>query len=450
MATAGSSFARWAMGCIGFGVAPAADDDPLFDWLVDHAAELRTLDAADDDFADLEPLAAAIGDARVVQLGEQSHGDGATFLAKTRLIRFLHERLGFDVLAFESGLYDCAVAEAQLADPKVAALAACEQGLFGIWTQSEACQPLFHWLKATHVTAQPLELAGVDCQVTGLASGGYVDALAAAAREHGVALAEEDLARVRGAYARLARGGGPAPSQGAAAQKDESAELLVPLFEELERRFTKADGAADAAARQRRFFARTLRNFRIQMRVAELFGSGKSEDQLEASNLRDIAMGENLVWLVRERYPGRKVIVWAASRHIAHDLATLAFPDGSRGYARMVTMGDIVHRELGDAAYTLLFTAARGRHGSALGSAASVLAEPGAAMLEAQLDRIAPLAFVDLRAARNDPDSPARHPVCARPFGYAPQIGDWSAVADGFLFTAEMTPSLPRAAAARR
>src|SRR2546421_4659909 len=80
-------------------------------WLKDHALAVRSIDPADDDFSDLAPLRDLIGDARVVQLGEQSHGDGATFYAKARLIRFLHERMGFDVLAWESGMLDLRLAE---------------------------------------------------------------------------------------------------------------------------------------------------------------------------------------------------------------------------------------------------------------------------------------------------------------------------------------------------
>src|ERR1700723_2953255 len=76
--------------------------------LKDHAATILSIDPADTDFTDLASLGAVVKDARIVLLGEQTHGEGSTFQAKTRIIKYLHDKMGFEVLAFESGFYDCA------------------------------------------------------------------------------------------------------------------------------------------------------------------------------------------------------------------------------------------------------------------------------------------------------------------------------------------------------
>src|SRR3954466_2480613 len=105
-------------------------------WLRDHTADVRSLDIDDGDYDDLRPLAGWIGQARIVMLGEPSHGDGAAFRARGRLIRYLHERLGFDVLAWESGMFDCARMEAALEDSTVTIERAMSLGLFRIWAES--------------------------------------------------------------------------------------------------------------------------------------------------------------------------------------------------------------------------------------------------------------------------------------------------------------------------
>src|SRR6187401_855230 len=88
--------------------------DPLQEWLAAHAHAIRTVNPQDEDFADLEPIATAIGKARVVQLGEPSHNAGTCFAAKARLIKFLHQRLKFDVVVWESGIYDVSLVDAGL------------------------------------------------------------------------------------------------------------------------------------------------------------------------------------------------------------------------------------------------------------------------------------------------------------------------------------------------
>src|SRR5262245_10969627 len=131
------------------GHTPATDAGPAtvsekerVAWLKKHVAPLRSIDPGDEDFSDLESIRKAIGEARIVYLSEPSHGDGSSFHARTRLIKFLHQKCDFDVLAFESGLYDCRKAWELLREGKMTPREAVSQGVFGIWTGSEQVQPL--------------------------------------------------------------------------------------------------------------------------------------------------------------------------------------------------------------------------------------------------------------------------------------------------------------------
>src|SRR5258708_16952597 len=148
---------------------PVSESDPRVAWLAKNAMRIRSLDVSDADFSDLEGLRAALKGARVVMLGEHRHDEGTALLAKARLVRFLHEQMGFNVLAFESGLYDCPKAWEFVVkgeEPRKA----LSRGVFAIWSESREVQPLFDYIGKEAKGAHPLQLAGVDCQSTGSAA----------------------------------------------------------------------------------------------------------------------------------------------------------------------------------------------------------------------------------------------------------------------------------------
>ena len=72
--------------------ASRAVEQARVDWLAEHAVPFATVEAGHG-FADLEPLKEMIGDARVVGLGEGTHGTREHFQLKHRLVEYLATEL---------------------------------------------------------------------------------------------------------------------------------------------------------------------------------------------------------------------------------------------------------------------------------------------------------------------------------------------------------------------
>jgi erythromycin esterase len=126
-------------------------------------------------------------------------------------------------------------------------------------------------------------------------------------------------------------------------------------------------------------------------------------------------MAENLVWLLEHRYRGEKVIVWAASMHIARDVAAIDTQQEALNYAAYHTMGQGAWDVLKEQMYTIAFTAYDGVLGSP--GNARALAPAVGTSLEGMFHATAvPLSFVDFRSL--PADHWLRKTVISRPLGY--------------------------------
>lgn len=405
--------------------AALAQEDERVRWLAEHAVPLRTIAIHENDMSDLAPLKAAIGGARVVLLGEQTHGDGATFAAKSRLVKFLHREMGFEVLAWESGME-----EMRRLDEAFAAGRSVEEapgiGLFGIWSISQQCQELLGYVRKERVGERPLLTAGFDDQVTTAPSStpfpkkvnGFFDAVDA-----GMLTAEqrESLGRV---FAWLEQR--PGPDRPALPGELGAVRSLLDVVERERERLEAVHGR-----REVRFQERAIGNV---VSFVERMKPG-----VDAFNDRDRRMGENLLFLANEYYKGKKVIVWAASMHNARRVEGLEWVGSANNHRGVRPMGDVLFETMGDGMYSVMFTAYSGRIGRPWSGAAPI-EKAAEGTLEAMLHATGkPYLFVDFRGL---PEGHwLRGPVVARPLGYAPMRGAWPESFDAVVFTDRMYPS---------
>ena len=122
-----------------------ADTSALIPLIRAYAHHLVTVDP-DDDLHDLNPLARIAGDARIVALGESTHGTREFFLLRHRMIRFLVTELGFTLVGIEAGWPECLAINAYVMDGVGDPAAALAQVGYWIW-DTEEFRAVIEWLR---------------------------------------------------------------------------------------------------------------------------------------------------------------------------------------------------------------------------------------------------------------------------------------------------------------
>ncbi len=281
---------------------PPSPDD--LEWLSQHAAPLATVAApvavpADD--SDLRLFADIVGDARIVALGESTHGTREFFQVKHRLLEYLVRELGFRVFAVEAN---------QLAVEKVDRYVRGGEGsardamrtMFAVWN-TQAMLEMVEWMRGWN-EAHPesaVRFVGYDMQDHDVP----FDSLMAYLEENEPALApvlEERL----GEYRRERSYATPQVADTVRARWHRQAESL----------WSEVSGRRDAWLSRSTDRADSLRaEWAVQ--AAELLRQAARFNVALSSPERDSLMAANLEWALRTLAPGARAVVWAHDVHVS-------------------------------------------------------------------------------------------------------------------------------------
>ncbi len=222
---------------------------------------------------DLAAFGKAVGGARIVALGEASHGTREFFQMKHRLLEYLVKEKGFTVFAIEANWPESLAVDRYIktgeGDPRVA-LAGM---YFWTWNTQEVLD-MIEWMRAYNKAAgKPLlSFTSFDMQ------------------QHSVA-AERVSEYLRKTL----------PAEGPALEAAQ-AEKIVTLFD---------------SRRSELIRASSLAAWRDARQAAEIVRQAAASRAPGASaGYRDEMMARNVEWLAGEAYPGEKIVLWAHNGHV--------------------------------------------------------------------------------------------------------------------------------------
>lgn len=377
---------------------------------------------------------------RYVLLGEPTHGDGAVFDEKVRLIKKLHQENQFNTVLFESGFYD---------NFKAWELSQVNQdftlynhSIFSIWTETKAFQELLSYVKEN----PEMKILGVDCQEGELFQKHYLNDLKEVLKKNKNSFTENDFQII-----------------------DKTL-----IYKDLE--YLKDNNIENkklySVYTKFQIALASIKNKDFKTKIIEqTFKSSKAEvdymltiingEKFPVQNPRDLQIAENFIFLQKE-LKDEKLILWAANYHIANDLSTFKTSDVSLDYIKRmhiqekdltehnessleynlnsinelkdaIPMGKILKDYYKDQLFSIAFTAYSGNYLGMHDKETPILAPPKNSIESDLFSKDTPAVLIYL-------DDYFKDEFYSSNLGYFPVLMQWKNVYDGIYYIPKMYP----------
>jgi erythromycin esterase-like protein len=367
-----------------------------------YANVIRSIDPVDTTFTDLNFLVPLLRDKRIICLGEESHYKGEAHLAKSRLIKFLHERMNFDVVLYEAGMYDM---WQMTENAKITGNIKPTEGLYSFWYDTKECENIWDYYEHN----KDIQMGGFDIQITGsLGDSIRIERLGSYLEKHHIdikkfpALTNERELAMCIAFAHIL--------------KDNAQEL-----------WNNLDSIVNLLSKQKhdnmndKICFRYLCGLKENLSYSMKYPAGAPI----RLHIRDSLMADNFVFLTDSIFPHKKIIVWAANMHIVTQNNAFITQYDNLTY---MPMGAYLKSKYGDSLYVICFDSYADRNNEG-----SLMNKNSCKTIEFMFHQSGyQYAFLDFRAVdtisflKNHFASGVNHRI--------PYTGTWSKMADALFF----------------
>jgi hypothetical protein len=160
---------------------------PVTEWVRGNAIRLTTTEAGHG-FQDMEPLKKVVGNARIVSMGEATHGSREFFQLKHRMLEFLATEMGFTIFSIEANMPEAYKLNDFVLKGEGDPAKLIKGMYFWTWDTQEVLD-MVRWMREFNKSGKGrVEFTGFDMQTPNVALGIVQDFVARVDPEYGASL----------------------------------------------------------------------------------------------------------------------------------------------------------------------------------------------------------------------------------------------------------------------